>query len=147
MFDLVPFRNRRHGEVERRDEDPFNNLVNEFFSDAFNALDTKSFKTDVKENDDSYIIESELPGLSKDDIDIEITDNYLTISAQNEEEFEDENENYIRRERRTGSFQRVFQIDNVKEEEIDAKYENGILEVVLPKKEKKTPEKKTIDIK
>ena len=147
MFDLVPFRNRRRGEVEEREEDPFNSLVNEFFSDAFNALDTRSFKTDVKETDEEYIIESELPGLEKDDINIEITDDYLTISAQNEEEFEDENENYIRRERRTGSFQRVFQIDNVKEEEIDAKYENGILEVVLPKKEKKTPEKKTIDIK
>ncbi|MGM0436947.1 MAG: Hsp20/alpha crystallin family protein [Bacillota bacterium] len=147
MFDLVPFRNRRRGEVEEREEDPFNSLVNEFFSDAFNALDTKSFKTDVKETDENYIIESELPGLSKDDINIEITDDYLTISAQNEEKIEEENENYIRRERRTGSFQRVFQIDNVKEEEIDAKYENGILEVTLPKKEKKTPKKKTIDIK
>lgn len=147
MFDLVPFRNRRRGEVEEREEDSFNSLVNEFFSDAFNALDTKSFKTDVKETDENYIIESELPGLSKDDINIEITDDYLTISAQNEEKIEEENENYIRRERRTGSFQRVFQIDNVKEEEIDAKYENGILEVTLPKKEKKTPKKKTIDIK
>jgi len=134
MFDLVPFRNRRRGEVEEGKGDPFNSLVNEFFSDAFNAIDTKSFKTDVKETDENYIIESELPGLSKEDINIEITDNYLTISAQNEEKFEEEKENYIRRERRTGSFQRVFQIDNVKEDEIDAKYENGILEVTLLKK-------------
>jgi len=147
MFDLVPFRNRRRGEVEEGKGDPFNSLVNEFFSDAFNAIDTKSFKTDVKETDENYIIESELPGLSKEDINIEITDNYLTISAQNEEKFEEEKENYIRRERRTGSFQRVFQIDNVKEDEINAKYENGILEVTLPKKEKQTPKKKTIDIK
>ena len=147
MFDLVPFRNRRRGEVEEREGDPFNSLVNEFFSDAFNALDTRSFKTDVKETDDEYIIESELPGLEKDDINIEITDNYLTISAHNEEKIEEENENYIRRERRTGSFQRVFQIDNVKEDEIDAKYENGILMVTLPKKEKSAPKKKTIDIK
>jgi len=147
MFDLVPFRNRRRGEVEEGKGDPFNSLVNEFFSDAFNAIDTKSFKTDVKETDENYIIESELPGLSKEDINIEITDNYLTISAQNEEKFEEEKENYIRRERRTGSFQRVFQIDNVKEDEIDAKYENGILEVTLSKKEKQTRKKKTIDIK
>ena len=147
MFDLVPFRNRRRGEVEEREGDPFNSLVNEFFSDAFNAIDTRSFKTDVKENDDEYVIESELPGLEKDDINIEITDNYLTISAHNEEKIEEENENYIRRERRTGSFQRVFQIDNVKEDEIDAKYENGILMVTLPKKEKSAPKKKTIDIK
>ena len=147
MFDLVPFRNRRRGEVEEREGDPFNSLVNEFFSDAFNAIDTRSFKTDVKENDDEYVIESELPGLEKDDINIEITDNYLTISAHNEEKVEEENENYIRRERRTGSFQRVFQIDNVKEDEIDAEYENGILKVILPKKEKTTPKKRTIDIK
>ena len=147
MFDLVPFRNRRRGEVEEREGDPFNSLVNEFFSDAFNAIDTRSFKTDVKENDDEYVIESELPGLEKDDINIEITDNYLTISAHNEEKVEEENENYIRRERRTGSFQRVFQIDNVKEDEIDAEYENGILKVTLPKKEKTTPKKRTIDIK
>ncbi len=145
MFDLVPFRNRRRGEVEES-KDPFNNLVNDFFSDAFNMIDTKSFKTDVKETDDEYIIESELPGLNKEDIDIEMTDDYLTISAQNEEKFEDEGENYIRQERRTGSYQRVFRIDNVKDEEIKANYDNGILTLTLPKKEKSKPKKRTIDI-
>ena len=147
MFDLVPFRNRNRREVEKRRDDPFNALVNDFFSDAFNMIDTKSFKTDVKETDEEYIIESELPGLEKDDINIEIIDDYLTISAQNEDKIEEENENYIRRERRTGSFQRVFHIENVKDDEIDASYENGILEVVLPKKEKTQPKKRTVDIK
>lgn len=147
MFDLVPFRNRSRGEVEERRNDPFNEMINDFFSDAFNMIDTKSFKSDVRENEDEYIIESELPGLEKEDINIELTDNYLTISAKNEEKFEEEEENYIRRERRTGSFQRCFYIKNVKDDEIDASYENGILEVKLPKKQKSTPAKRTIDIK
>ncbi|MGM0411500.1 MAG: Hsp20/alpha crystallin family protein [Bacillota bacterium] len=145
MFDLVPFRNRRRGELEES-KDPFNDLVNDFFSDAFNVIDSKSFKTDVKETDEEYIIESELPGLNKEDINIEMTDDYLTISAQNEEKVEDEGENYIRRERRTGSYQRVFRIDNVKDDEIKANYDNGILTLTLPKKEKTKPEKRTIDI-
>ncbi|MFW6026502.1 MAG: Hsp20/alpha crystallin family protein [Candidatus Woesearchaeota archaeon] len=145
MFDLVPFRNRRRGELEES-KDPFNDLVNDFFSDAFNVIDSKSFKTDVRETDEEYIIESELPGLNKENINIEMTDDYLTISAQNEEEVEDEGENYIRRERRTGSYQRVFRIDNVKDDEIKANYDNGILTLTLPKKEKTKPEKRTIDI-
>ncbi|MFW6266401.1 MAG: Hsp20/alpha crystallin family protein [Halanaerobiales bacterium] len=145
MFDLVPFRNRRRGDLEERD--PFNDLVSDFFSDAFNMFDTTSFKTDVRETDEEYIIEAELPGLDRDDINVALDDNYLTISATNKEEVEDEGENYIRRERRTGSYQRRFYCENVKEDEVEAEYNNGILKVTLPKEEKKKTTGKTIDIK
>jgi HSP20 family protein len=105
------------------------------------------FRTDVKEKDDKYIIDAELPGMNKDDITVEMDDNYLTISANNEEYNESEEEGYIRRERRRGSYCRSFYIENVKQDEIEAEYNNGILEISLPKKEETVTKKKTIDIK
>ena len=143
MFDLIPF--RRRGELENR-EDNFNSLVNDFFSDVMDMADM-GFKTDISEDDSNYYIEAELPGLSKDDINLELDDNSLIISATNKEERKEENENYIRRERRTGTYQRAFQIDNVKEEEIEAEYEDGILKIQLPKEEEGRTKKRVIDIK
>ena len=143
MFDLIPF--RRRGELEDR-EDDFNSLVNDFFSDVMDMADM-GFKTDIKEDDSNYFIEAELPGLSKEDINLELNENHLIISATNEEERKEEKENYIRRERRTGSYQRAFQIDNVKEDEIEAEYEDGILKIQLPKKEEGRAQKRVIDIK
>ncbi|MFP4016417.1 MAG: Hsp20/alpha crystallin family protein [Halanaerobiales bacterium] len=128
MFDLVPFNRKNRGLMDR-----------DFFSDFFNSFgelqetDLNRFKVDIKENEEEYMIQAELPGVNKDNIDIEINDNYMTISATNEEVIEEEKDNYIRKERRTGKFQRCFNIKNVNTEEIDAKYEDGILEVILPK--------------
>ena len=145
MFDLVPFRNRNRRDMKERDS--FNEMMSDFFDDAFQMIDT-NFKTDIKEKDDEFLIEAELPGLDKEDINLELTDDkHLIISAINEEVNKDEGENYIRRERRRGRYQRSFYIENVKEDEIDASYDNGILEVVLPKKEKTSPSSRTIDIK
>ena len=145
MFNLVPFRNRNRGELEERD--PFDEMVSDFFDDAFRMIDT-SFKTDIKERENDFLIEAELPGLDKEDINIELTDdNHLIVSAVNQQENREEGEDYIRRERRKGRYQRSFYIENVKEDEIDASYDNGILEVVLPKKEKTRPSSRTIDIK
>jgi HSP20 family protein len=144
MFNLVPLRNRKRGNLGRRD--PFNNLVSDFFDDAFKMIDT-NFKTDIKEKDDEYVIEAELPGLDRDDINLQISDDkQLIISATNEHEYEEEGEKYIKRERKSGKYQRSFYIENIEEDEIEANYENGILEVVLPKKEKTKPSSRTIDI-
>lgn len=143
MFDLVPFRHRRN--VEER-EDPFNSLVSNFFSDVMDMADL-GFKTDIKEDENKYSIEAELPGLSKDDINIEVNDNNLVISATNEEVQETKEDNYIRRERRTGSYQRSFKLENVKKDEIEAEYNDGILTVDLPKKEPGKTKKRVIDIK
>src|SRR6056297_2937249 len=130
MFDLVPFRRQNKKVVEN--DDPFAYLFSNFFNDALDVASV-SFKTDVKENENEYIVQAELPGVEKEDINLELDDNYLTISVNNKEEHTEKKENYIRREKRTGSFQRAFYMENVKEDEIKAKYNDGILEIKLPK--------------
>ncbi len=147
MFDLIPRRNRRsQNEMTERSEDPFDALWDSFFN---NVMDRSKlgFRTDVKEKDDKYVIDAELPGMKKEDIEVEMDDNYLTISANNEEYTEEEDEGYIRKERRRGSYCRSFYIENIKEDEIEAEYNDGILEIKLPKKEETVSKKKTIDIK
>lgn len=145
MFDLVPFRRHGRGEVDEQD-DPFNALVSDFFSDVMDMADI-GFKTDIKEDENNYYIEAELPGLSKEDINLELDNDRLIISATNEEKREREEENYIRRERRTGTYQRAFQIENVEEDAIEAEYEDGILKILLPKKEPGKDRKRVINIK
>ncbi|MCR5108157.1 MAG: Hsp20/alpha crystallin family protein [Lachnospiraceae bacterium] len=108
-------------------------------------------KTDVKENKDGFDLFIELPGYNKGDIEAEISDGYLTISAKtasNKEE-KDEDGKYIRRERYTGSCKRTFYVgEDITEEDIKAKFENGILKLNVPKKEAKpkVEEKKFISI-
>ena len=96
-------------------------------------------KTDVKELPESYALCIDLPGVKKEDVKAELKNGYLTVSAvygtQNEEK--DDNAKYIRRERYYGSAQRTFYVGNlVKQEDIKAKFENGILSLDVPKDEK-----------
>ncbi|MFW5976454.1 MAG: Hsp20/alpha crystallin family protein [Bacillota bacterium] len=143
MFDLVPFR-RDNRKVEES-EDPFNALVSDFFGDVMDMAD-RGFKTDIKEDKKNFYIEAELPGLNKKDINLELDNDRLIISATNEEERKDDGENYIRRERRTGTYQRAFQVENVKTDEIEAEYKDGILKIVLPKETPGKTRKRVIDI-
>jgi len=145
MFDLIP-RRRNENKMVERSEDPFDALWDSFFNNVREHSEV-GFRTDVKEKDDNYIIDAELPGMNKDDIKVEMEDNYLTISANNENYEEEEKEGYIRRERRRGSYCRSFYIENIKEDEIEAEYNDGILEIRLPKEEQTVTKKKTIDIK
>ena len=142
MFDLVPFRRRNR---QMQGQDPMESLINSFFDDSFTSM-TANFKTDIIEQEDKYVIEAELPGMHKDDIELEIDNDRLTISANQTHEVKEEEENYIRRERRTGSFQRSFYIDNIQEDDIKASYDNGILKIDLPKKEPTKPKRREIEI-
>ena len=107
-------------------------------------------KTDVKETDAGYEVAVDLPGFKKDEINIDLQDGYLTLTANKGVEKEDKNEHgsYIRRERYTGSMQRTFYVgEEITPEDIHAKFEDGILKLTLPKKEAKQIEnKKTIEI-
>lgn len=134
MFDLIPFRRRSKNLFDM--EDFFTDFFNNFARSSLDNKDFNRFKTDIKETDDEYIVQAELPGVSKDDINIELNNNYMTISATNNEVVEEEKENYIRKERRSGKFQRSFNISNVNSDEIQAKFENGLLEIKLPKTNK-----------
>ena len=97
-------------------------------------------KTDVKETDNSYELDMDMPGFDKGDIKAELKNGYLTISASSHKN-NDEKDNdgrYIRRERYSGSCSRSFYVGgDVKQEDIKAKFENGILKVTVPKKEEK----------
>ena len=107
-------------------------------------------KTDVKETEKGYEVAVDLPGFKKDEIQLELNDGYLTISAEKglDKEEKDKKDKYIRRERYAGSMSRTFYVgESVTENDIHAKYENGILTLDVPKEEaKKVPEKRYISI-
>ncbi|MBQ9008826.1 MAG: Hsp20/alpha crystallin family protein [Clostridia bacterium] len=108
----------------------------------------RMMKTDVKETDNGYEVDVDLPGFRKEDIHLELNDGYLTISAaktySNDKE---DNGKVLRQERYSGSMQRSFYVgDTLTEEDIKAKYENGVLSLVVPKKEAQIPQKRQIMI-
>ena len=143
MFDLMNSNKDQQEVANRQPRDLFSSVLEDFMD----LNDIAGFKTDIKEKDEEYLIEAELPGMDKEDISLEINNNYLTISANNEEVVEKEKDNYIRKERRSGKYQRSFRLNNVNQEEIEAEYNNGILEVSLPRIEEDKNKRKTIDIK
>ena len=97
-------------------------------------------KTDIKEMDDAYEVDIDLPGFKKEEIKALLENGYLTISAAkglNKDE-KDKEGKYLRQERYAGAMSRSFYVgDEVKQEDVKAKYENGILQISIPKKEKK----------
>ena len=100
-------------------------------------------KTDVKETDAGYEVDIDLPGFKKDEINAKLENGYLTISAAKglDKDEQDKNGKYIRRERYAGSMSRSFYVgDGVTEEDVKAKYEDGILRLVVPKKDAKAVE-------
>ncbi len=98
-------------------------------------------KTDVRETDDSYEVDIDLPGFKKDEVKVQLSDGYLTIEAAkglDKDEKDKKSGKYIRRERYAGSMSRTFYVgEEVAQEDIHAKYENGILKLSIPKKETK----------
>ena len=128
------------------------NLLDDLFDDSFKSINsTEMMKADVKELEHGYELSMNLPGVKKEDIKAELKNGYITVSAStesNNEEKDDEG-NYLRRERFYGSTSRSFYVgDQVREEDIKAKYENGVLTLTVPKKDAKQieAEKKYIAI-
>ena len=105
-------------------------------------------KTDVKETDEGYEVDVDLPGFKKDEIHLELNNGYLTISTEKTLEKTNENKKgkMLRQERYSGVMQRSFYVgEHMTEEDVRASYESGVLHVIIPKKEApKAPEKKTI---
>lgn len=145
MFEMIPFRKNN---LSRRD-DLFSPFFKNFFEDDLFTAMSKiqgNFKVDLKETDENYLVEAELPGVKKEAIDIIFDNNYLVISAKREDSVEDKKENYVRRERHYGEFKRSFYIDNVDENNIDACFNDGVLKITLPKLNKGKEKKRKIDI-
>ena len=112
--------------------------------------DFGKMKCDIYEKDGIYTIEMDIPGFDKKDVNIEVDENdYLTITAckDSENNEEDQEKNYIRKERTYGKYQRSFYLGDVDRDKINANFENGILRIQLPKKEENKSSKQTIEIK
>lgn len=153
MSSLVPFDRKRNG-IQKNylslfDLFDMDKAFDNFFNDSIlpsNFYRGDQMKVDIKENDKEYILEAELPGVNKEDIGIEIQDDRLTISINKDESKEEKNENYVRKERRSSRMVRSFTFDNILNDKITAKHENGILTLVLPKREDNKPKGRKIDI-
>ncbi|MHB1453248.1 MAG: Hsp20/alpha crystallin family protein [Saccharofermentanales bacterium] len=147
MASMVPF-NRNRNNLKTTGFDDFYNMLDNFFEDSYSPLRNLSrdtFKVDVQENDKEYTIEAELPGVKKDEVSIEINDEKLSIAIERKEEVNEEKKNYIHRERRYASMQRCIYLKDAKADEINAKLDNGILSITVPKETQK-PSSKKIDI-
>jgi HSP20 family protein len=130
----------------------FQTNLNRFFDDrawGFNGLQTEArVPVNIRETDTTYEVEVVAPGLKKEDFHLSYTGDLLTISFEhNEEKTEGEEKNWIRREYRSGSFSRSFQVDGtVDVEKAQAKYQNGVLLLTLPKKEEAKRISRKIDV-
>lgn len=115
------------------------NLFDDWMSFPFRNFNTNSLmKTDIRETDGSFELDIDMPGFNKEDLKAELKEGYLTISASTNKDNgeKDENGRYIRRERYVGSCSRSFYVgEDIKQDDIKAKFENGILKISVPKKE------------
>lgn len=145
MTRLIPF-NRRNNELTRGS---LFNMMDDFFNDEWpfaRNLMNDSFKVDVKESEGAYTIEAELPGVKKEEIRLALNDDRLTICVERNEDVNEETDNYIHRERRCSSMQRAIYLADANVEGVEAKLDEGILQIVVPKQEKKSSVKE-IEIK
>lgn len=123
----------------------FDNFFDDFESPK--KLD-KMMKCDIYEEDNNYVIEMDVPGFKKEDINMELDDGYLKISAEKKSDSEEKDgKKYVRRERHCYSkCERQFYVGNIKDEDIKAKFKDGILKISVPKEEEKKEIKKVIMI-
>ena len=139
---LVPY-NRKNHSVYNPFQD-FDDLERAFFSDR----SLGELKTDIKDTGDSYTLEADLPGFKKEDISIDIEDNYLTITAarHSESEKKDKKGNYIRCERSYGNFSRSFDLTGIDTEGLSATFADGVLTLKMPKLVETKPAAKKLEI-
>lgn len=149
MFALTPFNRRNNGVARRNDVWDLRGLLDDFFNDSFMPVFYSAghpMKADIRETEKEFVVEAEIPGVRKEDIKLDLKDDVLTIGVEHNEETNEERDNYIRKERRYGSFSRSFYVEGIKNEGVSAKYDNGILTVTLPKHEGPKDNKRKIEI-
>jgi HSP20 family protein len=148
MAGLIPF-NRKDSGLARTGlgtgfED-FYNMLDDFFSDGWMSgrnLLRDTFKIDVRETEGEYQVEAELPGVKRDEIDLRIDDDSLSILVNRGENLEQEGKTYIHKERRASSMNRRVRLANAKLDEIKAKLEDGVLVITVPKQDKSNASRK-----
>ena len=140
---LVPYTRRNSVSTFNPFHD-FDELERAFFSDR----SLGEFKTDIRDNGDSFVLEADLPGFNKDDIHVDLSDNSLTITAERHSDFEqkDKKGNYVRCERSYGSYARSFNTDGIDTANIKAAYTDGVLRLTLPKQQQILPASRRLEI-
>lgn len=136
MANLIPF-NWKKNQIRNHGFDGFSNMLEDFFEDDFfgrRSLVNDSFKIDLRDNGKEYLVEAEVPGVKKEEIDISYDANCLKISLNKEENIDKSENNYIHRERRLSSMERRIMLADVDEKGIKAKVDEGLLIITLPKK-------------
>ena len=124
----------------------FEDAFDDFFKPVFYGVKECAMKTDIKETEKGYELSVDMPGYDKNDISLSLDNGYLKIQAQKQEKDEDE-KSFIRRERSFSCSRSYFVGNAVTEEDVEARYENGTLSLIVPKKDKKELPKKNIEIK
>ena len=144
---LMNNENKRNNEL-----DFFDDAFGGFFKPLFYEEKHHSMKTDIKETENSYVLDIEVPGFDKKDVNVSLENGYLTVSAQKKtceggenDEKDKKKENYIRRERNC-SVSRSYYVGDVDKEAVKAKYENGVLTIDIPKEKPALPESHNIVI-
>ena len=123
-------------------------MMEEMERDFFGEHRSNSFSTDIKEKDSEYVLEADLPGFRKEDINIDVSDGCLTINAERHSEHEEKDKkgSYVRCERAYGKFSRSFDTTGIDADHIQASFKDGVLTLNLPKLIEQKPESRRLEI-
>lgn len=139
MTALIPF-NRKRNDLMNTGFEDFQNMIDDFFAEGWpmrRSLAGDTFKIDLQDNEKEYIVEAELPGIQKDEINLSLEEGRLQISVKKEETTEEEKEkNYIHRERRFSAMTRNVFLADAASDDIKAKLTDGVLTITVPKQVK-----------
>ena len=144
MYEIMPMQRRIYNPFALFDEWE-KNFFSQGGQSSQNAL---AFKTDIIDNEKSIELIADLPGFDKDQIEVSVNGDVLSIKAERSSETseKDDEGNYIRRERSYGSYSRSFDVSNIDVDNINVKYENGVLKLDMPKQVEQQPEVKKLEI-
>lgn len=136
MSDLIPEKKSRG--LLGRDFESFYDTLENFFKGGISPKDfgIGTFKLDVQENENEYVVEADIPGVKKEELKVELDDKNLSISVEREERIDEEKKNYIHKERKSTSMSRQIYLAKAKQDGVKAKLENGVLVVTVPKEAK-----------
>lgn len=141
MYNMMPFgRNRGLANF-------FDDLDRHFFGDLTHA-NLPAFRTDIRDTGDQFVLDADLPGFKREDIKLDLQGDILTITAQHQDKKDEKDDkgNYICRERTSSSYSRSFNISGIRGENITAAYQDGVLQLTLPKQETQVPQSRRIEI-
>ncbi|MGI5977261.1 MAG: Hsp20/alpha crystallin family protein [Candidatus Limivicinus sp.] len=147
MFEIIPFDQRMNRVASFSPFRALDEMEHRLFGDD-NLM--SAFRTDIRDTGEAYVMEAELPGFKKEEINLDLSDDCLTISAEHKEETEEKDEkknSFIKRERYYGAYSRSFDVTGIDADKIEASYNDGVLRLNMPKKAENVPAVRRLEIK